>query len=152
MTAFSDLPLDILPGIVQNVVQSRNLVSSCLVNKAFCKFTQPFLYHTITVLSWHPKDKVPHYNSSVGHLKALDEFLPKIIKLFRTLSSSPGLAKHVRKLGNLISADGLIMLTAAGPYDPMGNQKSGISQRGLRTLLSMTTISLTAATEAWRTP
>lgn len=60
MTAFNDLPLDVLPGIVQNIVLPRSLASLCLVNKTFRKFTQPFLYHTIAVLPWHHKEKVPY--------------------------------------------------------------------------------------------
>lgn len=35
-----------------------------------------------------------------GHLKVFDAFVPKILKAFCTLSSSPELAKHVRKLGD----------------------------------------------------
>ncbi|KAF9645469.1 hypothetical protein BDM02DRAFT_3181243 [Thelephora ganbajun] len=78
MTAFNDLPLELLPGIAQNVVKPKSLASFCLVNKIFCEFTRPFLYHTIAIFPWHHKEK--------------------IIRLFRTLSSSPELAKHVRKL------------------------------------------------------
>jgi len=70
--------LELLPAIIQNVVQPRNLALFCLVNKTFCEFTRPFLYHTIAVSPEHHEEKV--------------------IKIFRTLSSSPGLAKHVRKL------------------------------------------------------
>ncbi|KAF9781527.1 hypothetical protein BJ322DRAFT_1076731 [Thelephora terrestris] len=78
MTTFNDLLLKLLPSIVQNVAQPESLASLCLINKIFCKFTQPFLYHTITVTPWHHKEKA--------------------IKIFRMLSSSPELAKHVRKL------------------------------------------------------
>lgn len=59
MATFDDLPLEVLPIIVQNIVQPRILASFCLVNKALCVFTQPFLYHTIAV--WHRdhEEKVP---------------------------------------------------------------------------------------------
>lgn len=59
---FDDLPVELLPGIVQNVVKPRSLASFCLVNKTFCKYTQPYLYHTITVFPWHHKEKVMHYD------------------------------------------------------------------------------------------
>jgi hypothetical protein len=65
MTAFNDLPLEMLPGIVQNIVQPSSLALICLVSKTVCKFTQPFLYHTITVLPWHRKvEKVLHFKLS----------------------------------------------------------------------------------------
>ncbi|KAF9783113.1 hypothetical protein BJ322DRAFT_1068900, partial [Thelephora terrestris] len=78
VTTFNDLPpLELLPGIIQNVAQPEALSLFCLANKIFCKFTQPVLYHTMTVSPRHHKEK--------------------IVKNFRTLSSSSGLAKHVRK-------------------------------------------------------
>lgn len=60
MRSLNDLPLEVLAAIVQNVWQPRSLASVCLVSKVFRKFTQPFLYHTIAVLPWHHKEKVPH--------------------------------------------------------------------------------------------
>ena len=62
MITFNDLPLELLPGIVQNVVKPMNLASFCLVNKIFCEFTRPFLYHTIAVFPWHHKEKVMQHN------------------------------------------------------------------------------------------
>jgi len=106
MTTFNNLPLELLPVIVQNVVNPESLASFCLVNKTFCEFTRPFLYHTIAVFPWNQKEKVmererdplcqePKYNLLAPLLK--------IIKLFRTLSSRPELAQHVRRLGDVLS-------------------------------------------------
>ena len=101
MTTFNDLPLELLPAIVQNVVKSSSLASFCLVNKTFCEFTRPFLYHTISVFPWQHKKKVIicNHKSCRAYLTSLAR---KILRLFRTLSSSPELAKHVRKLGDVV--------------------------------------------------
>ena len=126
MTAFNDLPLELLPAIVQNVVKPSSLASFCLVNKAFCEFTRPFLYHTVA-LFWNNKEKVIRHN-----LKSCRAYLTdlarKIIRLFRTLSSSPELAKHVRKLGDVVC----LVHPWVGRWNlrPVGNQKSGIFPRG----------------------
>lgn len=58
MTTFNDLPLELLPAIVRNVVKPESLASFCLVNKTFCEFTRPFLYRTIAVFPWNHKEKV----------------------------------------------------------------------------------------------
>lgn len=102
MTAFNDLPLEVLPDIVRHVAKPKTLASFCLVNKAFYKFASPFLYHTIAVLSWHHEEKVLIASYLFGYLKSFDPLVPKIIRLFHTLSISPELAKHVRELGDPI--------------------------------------------------
>lgn len=51
MATFNDLSLDLLPLIVQNIVQPHGLASLCLVNKIFCRSAQHVLYRTILVLS-----------------------------------------------------------------------------------------------------
>jgi len=58
MTTFNNLPLELLPVIVQNVVNPSNLASFCLVSKTFREFTRPLLYHTIAVFPWNQKEKV----------------------------------------------------------------------------------------------
>ena len=107
MTTFNNLPLELLPVIVQNVVNPESLASFCLVNKTFCEFTRPFLYHTVVVFPWHQKEKVMERDRDFLCWQApkFDLLAPllKIIKLFRTLSSCPELAQHVRKLGNVLS-------------------------------------------------
>jgi len=105
MTTFNNLPLELLPVIVQNVVNPGSLASFCLVNKFFCEFTQPFLYHTIAVFPWNQKEKVAQHDRKSFHQAPECTFLDllsKTIRLFRTLSSSPELAWHVRKLGDAI--------------------------------------------------
>lgn len=58
MTTFNDLPLELLPGVIQNIVKPGSLASFCLVNRVWCEFTRPFLYHTIAVFPWNHKEKV----------------------------------------------------------------------------------------------
>ena len=62
MTAFNDLPLELLPDIIQGVVKPGSLALFCLVSKTFCKFTRPFLYHTVAIFPWHDKEKVIQRN------------------------------------------------------------------------------------------
>jgi len=102
MTTFNNLPLELLPVIVQNVVNPESLASFCLVNKTFCGFTRPFLYHTIAIFPWNQKEKVIDLLSQDPKYALLAPLL-KIIKLFRTLSSRPELAQHVRRLGEVLS-------------------------------------------------
>jgi hypothetical protein len=104
MTTFNDLPVELLPAIVQNVVKPSNLASFCLVNKVFCEFTRPFLYHTIAVFPWNHKEKVIRHNRK-SRRAYLTGPTRKVTRLFRTLSSSPELAKHVRKLGDVFPAN-----------------------------------------------
>lgn len=64
MTIFNDLPLDLLPAIVQDVGQPSSLASLCLVNKTFCHSTQPILYRAISVLGRHFQEKVARHYSN----------------------------------------------------------------------------------------
>jgi len=106
MPTFNNLPLELLPVIVQNIVNPESLALFCLVSKAFCDFTRPFLYNTITVFPWNQKEKVMErdHDPLCKELE-YDLLAPllKIIKLFRTLSSCPELAQHVRRLGDVFS-------------------------------------------------
>ena len=58
MTTLNDLPLELLPVIVRNVVKPKSLASFCLINNTFCDFTRPFIYHTIAVYPWDHKKVV----------------------------------------------------------------------------------------------
>ncbi|KAF4613324.1 hypothetical protein D9613_010978 [Agrocybe pediades] len=78
--AFQDLPLEILPEILQHIVRPQHLASACLVNKKFHQFTVTRLYERVSIYSWHKEGKI------------------KVIKLFDTLSKYPYLASLLRKL------------------------------------------------------
>ncbi|KIY67243.1 hypothetical protein CYLTODRAFT_437122 [Cylindrobasidium torrendii FP15055 ss-10] len=75
-----DLPLDLLPSILEHFEHPRHLYTACLVNKDFYNSAIPELYGQIIVYHWHKQIQV------------------KVIKLFRTLASSPVLARHVFRL------------------------------------------------------
>jgi len=61
---FSELPLEILPEILEYVVKPQHLAATCLVNKTFHPFATRRLYEGIFIYSWHKegKAKVP-FNS-----------------------------------------------------------------------------------------
>ncbi|KIM41347.1 hypothetical protein M413DRAFT_146971 [Hebeloma cylindrosporum] len=77
---FLDLPLEILPEILEYVVKPQHLATVCLVNKTFNPFATRRLYERISIYSWHKEGKV------------------KVIKLFDTLSRNPHLASFLYKL------------------------------------------------------
>ncbi|KAI0767578.1 hypothetical protein C8Q74DRAFT_1281089 [Fomes fomentarius] len=77
---FNDLPVELLPLIVQHVVKPSHLVALCLVNKSFYTFVVLLLYERIFIYAWHKEGKA------------------KVIKVFRTLAEYPHLAKLVQQL------------------------------------------------------
>ncbi|KAH9931561.1 uncharacterized protein B0H18DRAFT_989967 [Fomitopsis serialis] len=77
---FLDLPLELLPVIMQQLVRPSHFAALCLVNKAFYTFAIPYLYERAFIYAWHKEGKA------------------KVVRLFRTLSSCPHLAKHVQRL------------------------------------------------------
>ncbi|KAI8989017.1 hypothetical protein BD414DRAFT_485715 [Trametes punicea] len=80
LSLFQDLPVELLPLIIQHVVRPSHLATLCLVNKAFYAFAVPLLYERVFIYAWHRESKV------------------KVHKLFRTLSEYPHLAKLVQQL------------------------------------------------------
>ncbi|KAF8580095.1 hypothetical protein K439DRAFT_1637353 [Ramaria rubella] len=80
MLRFLDLPLELLPVILQNILKPHHLALCCLVNKAFASFSTPQLYRRIFIYAWHKQGKL------------------KVTTLFKTLSECPHLAKWVTKL------------------------------------------------------
>lgn len=80
MAKFSDLPLELLPIILVNLLKPHHLALACLVNKSFHTFAVPWLYNHVSIYSWHREGKI------------------KVVKLFDTLSRCQQLAKYVRRL------------------------------------------------------
>ncbi|KAI0708567.1 hypothetical protein C8Q76DRAFT_626883 [Earliella scabrosa] len=78
---FQDLPVELLPIIVQYVVKPSHLANLCLVNQSFYTFAIPLLYERVFIYAWHKEGKA------------------KVIKLFKTLAEYPHLAKLVQQLG-----------------------------------------------------
>ena len=54
---FLDLPLEILPEILEYVVKPQHLAATCLVNKTFNLFATQRLYERISIYSWHKEGK-----------------------------------------------------------------------------------------------
>ncbi|KZT64234.1 hypothetical protein DAEQUDRAFT_732903 [Daedalea quercina L-15889] len=77
---FLDLPLELLPVIMQQFVRPSHFAALCLVNKPFYTFAVPYLYERAFIYAWNKEAKA------------------KVVKLFRTLSSCHHLAKHVQRL------------------------------------------------------
>ncbi|KAH9000676.1 hypothetical protein EDB86DRAFT_3063837 [Lactarius hatsudake] len=80
MALFSDLPLDLLPLIVANLLDPVDVASLCLVNHTFRTFSVPKLYERISIYAWQRSSKL------------------RVTQLFRTLAEHPNLACLVRQL------------------------------------------------------
>nr|GAT46998.1 predicted protein [Mycena chlorophos] len=77
---FLDLPLELLPSILAQLLRPQHLASACLVNHTFNAFATPALYRAISVFAWQKDSKA------------------KVVQLLDTLSNNPDVAKHVRRL------------------------------------------------------
>ncbi|KAM5546113.1 hypothetical protein V8D89_000239 [Ganoderma adspersum] len=80
LAQFIDLPVELLPIVVQHIVRPSHLAAVCLVNQSFYTFAVPLLYERIFIYAWHKEGKA------------------KVLKLFRTLADYPHLAKLVQQL------------------------------------------------------
>ncbi len=58
MALFRDLPLDLLPLIVANLLEPVHVASLCLVNHAFHAFSVPILYERIFIYTWQRSSKL----------------------------------------------------------------------------------------------
>lgn len=58
MAKFSDLPLELLPITLVNLLKPHHLASACLVNKSFHTFAVPWLYNHVSIYSWHREGKI----------------------------------------------------------------------------------------------
>ena len=54
---FNDLPLELLPVVVQHLLRPSHLATACLVNKAFYTFAVPLLYERVFISAWHKEGK-----------------------------------------------------------------------------------------------
>ncbi|KAL5520814.1 hypothetical protein ACEPAF_2817 [Sanghuangporus sanghuang] len=77
---FVDLPVEVLPLIIQHVLRPSHLVQLCLVNKDFHESTVPVLYERPAIYAWYREAK------------------NRATQLFRTLCNCPKLARYVRRL------------------------------------------------------
>ncbi|OCH90186.1 hypothetical protein OBBRIDRAFT_777389 [Obba rivulosa] len=80
MAQFLDLPIELLPLILQHIVRPSHFAALCLVSKSFYDFAVSRLYERIYIYAWHREGKT------------------KVLKLFQTLASCYRLALHVRQL------------------------------------------------------
>ncbi|KDQ56764.1 hypothetical protein JAAARDRAFT_36253 [Jaapia argillacea MUCL 33604] len=80
MACFLELPVELLPIIVQFVVKPSHLALVCQTNKVFYRYAIPCLYERVLVFPWHRDGK------------------SRVVKVFRTLAECPLLARHVRRL------------------------------------------------------
>ncbi|KAK7682783.1 hypothetical protein QCA50_014167 [Cerrena zonata] len=85
VTTINDLPIELVPVILENIVKPSHLVHICLVNRTFDIFARESLYSKVFIYSWHKNVKT------------------KIVKLFETLASSPHLAKYVQEMSEWFS-------------------------------------------------
>jgi hypothetical protein len=58
MVRFDDLPLEIVPLVIEKIRHVQALAQVSVVNKTFYAFVVPLLYRQICVFSWHGKQKV----------------------------------------------------------------------------------------------
>ncbi|KAF8152989.1 hypothetical protein B0H34DRAFT_87411 [Crassisporium funariophilum] len=75
-----DLPMDILPEVIDHIIKPQHLASICLVSNAFRAFATNRLYERVSIYAWHKEGKV------------------KVVKLFDTLARYAYLALHVHRL------------------------------------------------------
>ncbi len=54
---FADLPLELLPAIIQHVVKPSHLAAVCLVDHRFYEFAIPLLYERVFIYAWHKEGK-----------------------------------------------------------------------------------------------
>ncbi|TCD67169.1 hypothetical protein EIP91_000395, partial [Steccherinum ochraceum] len=80
MTTFLDLPLELLPLILQHFLRPSHLALAALVNKDFHSFAIPHLYRKVYIYAWHTNVKT------------------RFVKLFETLASCPHLARFVEEM------------------------------------------------------
>lgn len=112
MVAFLDLPLELLPLIIQHLVRPSHIAAVCLVNRTFYDFMISHLYKRVFVYAWHKEAKlrVCHHLyircalysrpcECIAGVFTSTNFRIEVIKLFTTLAEHPHLAQHVDQLG-----------------------------------------------------
>jgi hypothetical protein len=70
MPTFDDLPLELLPSIIEKIVKPAHLSIICRVNHSFYDFGSSLLYRRIFIYPWHKHSKSKAGNflcfSSIG--------------------------------------------------------------------------------------
>ena len=61
---FPDLPVDLLPLILQHIVRPQHLAWVCLVNKDFHSFAIVYLYGRIAIYPWFKGGKIRASNGT----------------------------------------------------------------------------------------
>ncbi|KJA23909.1 hypothetical protein HYPSUDRAFT_66002 [Hypholoma sublateritium FD-334 SS-4] len=93
----TDLPIEILPEIIDHVAKPQHLAHLCLVNKAFHRFAVPKLYERVYIYSWHREGKAKACKVQYVEENRVN-ILNQVIQLFDTLSRYVYLANHLRRL------------------------------------------------------
>lgn len=75
MAHFVDLPLDVIPIILQHIVKPNQLAANRLVNKSFEAFAAPRLFEQIFIFAWH-KDAKTRVNDSIFCVESTNSFCP----------------------------------------------------------------------------
>ena len=57
MTGFLDLPVELLPLILQYIIRPSHIAALCLVNRYFHAFAIPQLYERAFIYAWHTDGK-----------------------------------------------------------------------------------------------
>ena len=55
--SLKNLPVELLPEILHQVIRPRHLASLCLVSKLFRTFAVEFLYRNLFIYAWHKDAK-----------------------------------------------------------------------------------------------
>ncbi|EIW79601.1 hypothetical protein CONPUDRAFT_125965 [Coniophora puteana RWD-64-598 SS2] len=78
--SFVDLPIELLPFVVESVVKPQHLAALCLVDRTFNAVSTARLYERVVIYAWYREAK------------------ERIRLVFRTLAEHPHLARHVHSL------------------------------------------------------
>lgn len=57
MPSFTDLPIELLPLVVEHIFRPSYLAKFCLVNRVFQRFATPLLYQQLFIYAWHKDAK-----------------------------------------------------------------------------------------------
>lgn len=102
MTGFLDLPIELLPLILQYIIRPSHIAALCLVNRYFHAFAISQLYQRAFIYAWHTDGKTKvSILYKYADKRPTFRFLVKVIQLFNTLTEHPHLARYVRQLGTL---------------------------------------------------
>lgn len=102
MADFATLPLELLPEILTHIIRPSRLATICLVNKAFHAFGVQLLYIRIFIYAWHKDSKARVSGQADDFFFRINFLSGQVLQLFRTLGTSPHLAKYVQQLSKWV--------------------------------------------------